>query len=217
MPLIARSRLGQTVNLDVYPYTASSTVLLADWVPGAERVLVTWSKAHPDQNGRDIKDIAADWGCTVEEACARLQPAGAIYFQMDEADLQRVLRFPDAMIGSDGLPHDDVPHPRLWGTFPRVLGHYCRELKLFSLEEAVHRMTGVPARVFHLADRGEIRADAVADIVLFDADAILDTATFAEPKRPAAGVAQVIVAGETVWRDGTGTGARPGRLLRRAA
>ena len=169
LAVIADARARQSVNLDVYPYVASSTVLLTDWIGDAERVLVTWSAPHPELKGRDFESIRGQWGCSIEEAVERLSPAGAIYFKMDEEDLQRILRFEDAMIGSDGLPHDAFPHPRLWGTFPRVLGHYSRELGLFSLEEAVHRMTGVPARVFGLTDRGAVRANAFADLVLFDA------------------------------------------------
>jgi N-acyl-D-amino-acid deacylase len=156
LALIAQARKTQSVNLDVYPYIASSTVLLADWVPAAEKVLVTWSVPHPELNGKDLADICAQWDVDTNEAVDRLSPAGAIYFQMDEEDLQRIMAFDDAMIGSDGLPHDEVPHPRLWGTFPKVLGHYSRERKLFELEEAVHRMSGVTARVFGFADRGEI-------------------------------------------------------------
>ena len=212
---IADARARQSVNLDVYPYTASSTVLLADWIADAERVLVTWSVPHPELKGRDFEDIRSEWGCSVGEAVERLSPAGAIYFKMDEEDLRRILRFQDAMIGSDGLPHDTFPHPRLWGTFPRVLGHYCRELGLFSLEEAVHRMTGVPARVFGLAGRGVVRTGAFADIVLFDPDRISDEADFSEPTRPARGIYQVIVNGKQVWRGGEWTGAKPGRILQR--
>ena len=212
---IAHARAKQTVNLDVYPYIAGSTVLLADWVAGTDRVLVTWSAPYPDFKGRDFEDIRSQWGCSVEEAVERLSPAGAIYFKMNEEDLQRILRFQDAMIGSDGLPHDAFPHPRLWGTFPRVLGHYCRELGLFSLEEAVHRMTGVPARVFGLTDRGTIRAGACADLVLFDDERIIDESDFSVPTRPAIGIYQVIVNGQQIWRGGEWTGAKPGRILRR--
>ena len=212
---IARARSRQSVDLDVYPYVASSTVLLTDWIAGAERVLVTWSTPHPECKGRDFESIRSEWGCGVEEAVERLSPAGAIYFKMDEEDLRRILRFQDAMIGSDGLPHDTFPHPRLWGTFPRVLGHYSRELGLFSLEEAVHRMTGVPARVFGLAGRGAIRAGALADLVLFDPEQVADEADFSAPTRPARGIYQVIVNGKQVWRGGEWTGAKPGRILRR--
>ena len=97
-----------------------------------------------------------------------LQPAGAIYFSMDEADVERILAYPETMIGSDGLPHDEFPHPRLWGAFPRVLGHYARQRHLFTLEEAVHRMTGLPADRFRLAGRGRIAPGLAADLVVFD-------------------------------------------------
>lgn len=212
---IREARAHQTVDLDVYPYTASSTVLIAESVASSERVLITWSTPHPECAGRDLADICAEWGVAVDEAVARLQPAGAIYQQMDEDDLRSVLSFEDAMIGSDGLPHDEFPHPRLWGTFPRVLGHYSRDVGLFSLEQAVRRMTAVPARVFGLVDRGDVRAGAFADLVVLDPQTIIDSASFESPKQPATGIREVIVNGDRVWRDNGPTGERPGRLLRR--
>ena len=148
-------------------------------------------------------------------AVERLQPAGAVYFTMDEGDVRRILSYPHTMIGSDGLPHDTHPHPRLWGTFPRVLGHYCREERLFPLEEAVRRMTGLPAQQFRLTDRGSLAVGAYADIVVFDPATVIDRATFEAPMTPAAGIDTVIVNGRIVWRAGTATGARPGRALRR--
>jgi N-acyl-D-amino-acid deacylase len=119
------------------------------------------------------------------------------------------------MIGSDGLPHDVHPHPRLWGTFPRVLGHYCREVGLFALETAVRKMTGLSAARFGLAGRGILAKGAYADVTVFDPAAVIDRATFAEPTLPAAGIAHVFVNGRPVWRDGKPTGERPGRALRR--
>ena len=113
LALIERAREAQSVDLDVYPYTASSTVLLVDWIEDAERVLVTWSEPHPGVAGRELAAIAAEWGIGLRDAAERLLPAGAIYFSMHEDDLRRVLAFPRAMIGSDGLPHDAHPHPRL--------------------------------------------------------------------------------------------------------
>lgn len=214
LPAIAAARQHQPVALDVYPYVAGSTVLDARRMMNASRVIVTWSKSHPEMAGRDLDAIAAEWGIEMADAAERLKPAGAIYFIMDEDDVRRVLAFPHAMIGSDGLPHDSHPHPRLWGTFPRVLGHYARDLGLFSLETAVYRMTGLPAAQFGLTGRGAIRPGAFADMVLFDPDTVIDRATFADPIQPAAGIELVMVNGRVVWRDGAHTGARPGRALR---
>ena len=221
LALIAQvqAQAGQALDLDVYPYVAGSTVLLMPIVARSEKVIVSWSEPHPEAAGRPLDDVAREWGCGLPEAVDRLQPAGGIYFMMDEADLARILRFPGAMIGSDGLPHDVFPHPRLWGTFPRVLGRYSREQGLIGLEDAVYRMTGKPAEVFGLAGRGAVRAGAFADLVVFDPDTIIDAATFEDPIRPAAGVRSVFVNGREVWANGAAAasaGPRPGRLLRRA-
>jgi N-acyl-D-amino-acid deacylase len=178
---------------------------------------VSWSEKHPEFAGWELSSIAERLGVTQEQAVERLLPAGAIYFAMDEDDVQRVLAFPHTMIGSDGLPHDAFPHPRLWGTFPRVLGHYCRELSLFSLEEAVHKMTGLTAQTFGLPGRGTLVPGAYADITIFDPMMVTDGATFKQPMTPAIGIDTVIVNGEIVWRDGQSTGARPGRILSRTA
>jgi N-acyl-D-amino-acid deacylase len=176
---------------------------------------VTWSKPHPELSGKDLAEAARALGVSEAEAIERLQPAGAIYFMMDEADVQRILAYPHTMIGSDGLPHDARPHPRLWGTFPRVLGHYAREVGLFSLETAVHKMTGLTAERFGLKDRGVLREGAYADIALFDPEQVIDAATFDDPVRPAKGIHTVMVNGIPVWSNGTPTGARPGRVLMR--
>ena len=215
LPMIEAAASRQQVSLDVYPYAMSSTVLLPDRLADSKRVLITWSEPHPEAAGRDLSDIAAEHGVPEEEMALRLLPAGAIYFAMSEEDVQRVLRFPRAMIGSDGIPHDPRPHPRLWGTFPRVLGHYSRELGLMPLEEAVHRMTGLPADRFGLDGRGAIEAGAVADLCLFDPETVIDKADFENPLAPADGIHTVLVAGEPVWANGGPTGARPGKALRR--
>ena len=217
LPKIAAAMAKQPVGLDAYPYTASSTVLRADYIGFALKILVAWSKPHPEAAGRELGEIAREWGVSELEACARLQPGGAIYFSMDEEDVRRVLAFEHTMIGSDGLPHDVHPHPRLWGTFARVLGRYSREEKLFALEEAVRRMTGLPAARFGLAGRGRLAQGAYADITVFDPASIIDRATFDAPMTPAAGIHLVLVNGEAVWREGKSTGARPGRVLRRQA
>src|SRR5215831_2803316 len=215
LPVIAAAMARQEVGLDAYPYIASSTVLSAAQVARALKVLVTWSKSAPEQAGRELAAIAADWGVSQTEAVERLQPAGGVYWTMDEADVQRVLRFEHTMIGSDGLPHDTHPHPRLWGAFPRVLGHYCRELALFGFEEAVRRMTGLSAARFGLSGRGILAAGAYADITVFDPETVADRATFETPTMPAAGIEHVFVNGRPVWSEGKPTGERPGRALRR--
>jgi len=215
LPCIDRARAGQAVGLDAYPYIAGSTTLDSGRSLDAERVLVTWSEPHPEAQGRDLDEVAAEMGLSRDDAVAALLPAGGIFFMMDEADVRQVLAYPHTMIGSDGLPHDAHPHPRLWGTFPRVLGHYVREVGLFGLEEAVRKMTSLTARQFGLKDRGILRAGAYADLVLFDPDTILDRATFENPKQPAAGIEAVWVNGRTVWESGAHSGARPGRALRR--
>ena len=215
LPLIEKAMRTQPVSLDCYPYCASSTILTYGRTLVASKTLVTWSDKHPEFAGMAIDDIATRMGVSIEEAVARLVPAGAIYFAMDENDVQRILGFEHTMIGSDGLPHDAAPHPRLWGTFPRVLGHYARDVGLFSLETAVHKMTGLTAKTFGLGDRGLLKEGHAADIVLFDPETIEDSATFDSPKRPARGIELVFVNGLPVWRDGKPTGERPGRVLRR--
>jgi N-acyl-D-amino-acid deacylase len=175
--------------------------------------------------GKRLDEIAAMRGIepTIENG-ARLvvdlldkAPAQAIYHSINEPDLERILVHPATMIASDGgvvVFGKDAPHPRSYGTFPRVLGRYVREKKLLSLEEAVRKMTSLPAARMRLADRGLLRPGMKADIVVFDAARIADRATYENPHQYAEGVAHVIVNGEFVLRDGTMTGARPGQVLR---
>jgi N-acyl-D-amino-acid deacylase len=215
LAFITRHMRGQPIGLDCYPYSASSTVLSAERVAAAPRVLVTWSKPHPEHSGKDLAVVAKEMGVTTQEAVARLLPAGGIYFSMDERDVQRILAFEPTMIGSDGLPHDAFPHPRLWATFPRVLGHYSRELGLFPLERAVHKMTGLTARTFGLQDRGVLRPGAFADITVFDPATVDEAATFENPMALSKGIDSVVVNGSVAWQQRRATGARSGRVLRR--
>jgi N-acyl-D-amino-acid deacylase len=206
----------QKVDFDVYPYVAGSTVLMPDKLRPDVPVKITWSIPHPELQGRWLHDIAADWNLGLRDAAERLLPAGAIFFQMDEDDVKRILAHPLSMIGSDGLPHDSFPHPRLWGAFPRVLGHYARDLGLFSMETAIHKMTGRVASVFGLPDRGVIRPGAFADLVLFDPETVRDAADFVNPTQPAEGILQTWVAGQPAYVYGLGaTTARAGRLVTR--
>ena len=211
------ARKKQPIGLDVYPYIAASTVLDSHWVTEAEKVLVTWSDPIPEAAGRELADLAQEWNMSIQEAADAILPAGGVFYMMSEEDVQAIMKYPHTMIGSDGLPHDTHPHPRLWGTFPRVLGHYSRDCALFPMEEAVHRMTGLSARQFGLKDRGVIRAGAFADLVIFDPREIADRATFAEPTKTASGIETVIVNGRVAWNEGGSSGARPGRVLRREA
>lgn len=215
LSFIEKNMAKQPICLDCYPYTAGSTILSADRAASSTRVIVSWSKTLPEYAGQDLADIAKKMGVSQDEAVQRLLPAGAIYFRMDEADVQRILKFDQTMIGSDGLPHDAAPHPRLWGSFPRVLGHYGRLLGLFSLETAVYKMTGLTAKNFGLKDRGVLKEGAYADLTLFDADTVDEVATYEQPIAPARGIDTVIVNGTMVWCEGRSTGARPGQVLTR--
>ena len=203
----------QEIGLDCYPYIASSTVIRADRLSQSTRVIITWSKPHPEFAGVDLPEVARRLGVTETAAVERIKPAGAIYFMLDEKDVQRILAYDHTMVGSDGLPHDARPHPRLWGTFPRVLGHYARDVGLFPLEVAVHKMTGLSASRFGLDGRGTLRIGHFADITIFDPATVADAATFDDPVRPATGIDCVIVNGVPVWENGGPTGRRPGRLL----
>jgi len=216
LPLIAERMKKQKICLDCYPYAASSTILSWSRARIAKKVLITWSRPHPEFNGMALSDVAQRLGCSEEEAVAQVLPAGAIYFSMDEDDVQRILAFEQTMIGSDGLPHDARPHPRLWGSFPRVLGHYSRGLGLFPLETAVWKMTGLTAANFGLTDRGVIREGAFADLTVFDPETIGDAASFENPEQPSTGIEQVYVNGTLAWALGAPTGARTGRVLKRS-
>ncbi len=141
----------------------------------------------------------------------------AIFHAYDEPDVERFLQSPFGMIGSDGSltrPGDGAPHPRAFGTFPRVLGHYVRERKILSLEEAVRKMTSFPAARLGLQDRGLLRVGLAADVTVFDPSAIADRATFTDPHHYSVGVRFVVVNGQVTVKDGTHTGARAGRVLR---
>ncbi len=223
LKLIERLRETHKVDFDVYPYYAGSTVLMPARVRDDVPVKIAWSVPHPEMEGMMLADVARRWNLSLKEAAEKLLPAGAILFQMDEADVRRIMQHPLSMIGSDGLPHDRFPHPRLWGCFPRVLGHYARDLKLFSMETAIHKMTGRVAEVFGIADRGVLRPGAYADLVLFDPATVRDRADFDHPTRVADGILETWVNGQSAYVHGQGapgarqgaTEARAGRLVTR--
>jgi N-acyl-D-amino-acid deacylase len=229
----ARAR-GLDVTADQYPYTAGSTSLHAvvqnglfrrDSLAGigqvsAEQVLIASAPEHPEWEGRTVAALAGAWGLDVAAAADRIlaeegEACFVIIFMMDEADVRTVLAHSTTMIGSDGVPAGSKPHPRLYGCFARILGHYVREEKVIDLPTAIHRMTGRPAAKFRLADRGALRPGAYADLVVFDPARIADVATYDAPRRFPEGIRAVYVNGVAVARDGAHTGARPGRALRR--
>jgi N-acyl-D-aspartate/D-glutamate deacylase len=209
------ARATQPTGCDCYPYAAGSSTLDLRQVDERVEITITWSTPYPEIAGRSLAWIATAWSMTQMEAARRVQPAGAIYHSISEEDMRRILRHPATMIGSDGLPNDPLPHPRLWGTFPRVLGRYSREEKLFSLAEAVHKMTGMPAQRFGIAGRGLIRRGYCADLTLFDPEKIMDTATYADPVRTAEGIERVWVNGVLSYTAQGATLERAGRFVPR--
>jgi len=169
------------------------------------------------QAGKDPFDFVFD--LLIEERAS----VGCVYFIIDEADLALAMKQPWVAVGSDGSSlavegplRAGVPHPRNFGTFPRVLGRYVRELKVISLEEAIRKMTSLPASILGLADRGTIKEGQWADLVIFDPATVADKATFEDPFQYPVGIDTVLVNGTVVLDEGTHTNARPGKVLRRA-
>jgi N-acyl-D-amino-acid deacylase len=201
------------VCVDCYPYTASSTMLDPDKADRATRVQVAWSEAQPDAAGCDLDELAQRWSCSRREAARRLVPGGAIYFAMNVEDVRAILTHPLTMVGSDGLPHDAAPHPRLWGAFARVVGPLVRDEGWLTLESAVHKMTGLPAQRLGLPDRGRVASGARADLVVFDPAQISDRATYDAPCLPPTGIACVIINGRVRVRGGRLVDGANGRVL----
>jgi N-acyl-D-amino-acid deacylase len=218
LPAIERHAANQAVAFDVYPYNASSTSLGSRPPRADVPIQITTSVPHPEMAGRLLSAVAEEWGVSLQDAMNRLMPGGGIFHAMAEEDVQRIMAHPLSMIGSDGGPLAKQPHPRLWGTFPRVLGHYSRDLGLFPLETAIHKMTGRPAATFGIEGRGVLREGAFADLVLLDAATVKDRATFDAPKQVADGIVEVWVNGQSVYTHAAGASETPaGRLLRRVA
>ena len=197
---IEQNRKTQKISCDCYPYNASSSTLDLAQVTEDFDIFITWSQPHPEKSEQSLATIAKQWQVSLMEAAKRLQPAGAVYHGMLEDDVRQFLQLSFSMIGSDGLPCDPHPHPRLWGTFPRVLGHYSRDHKILALAQAIHKMTGLSATEFNLKQRGFIREGYYADIVLFDANTVQDVASFTEPVAISQGIEKVWVNGRLSYQ-----------------
>lgn len=195
---------------------------------GWDTIMVTSvaSERNADLAGMRIDDIARHWRTTPPRAVIRLlaeeeMRVESVFFSMSEDDVATVLSAPFCSIGSDasarafaGITARGVPHPRTYGTFPRVFGRYVRQRRVFDTAEAVRRMTSLPAAQFGLRDRGTIAPGMHADLVVFDPDTVMDRATYEHPYAAPDGIRDVYVNGRAVLRAGALTGARPGRVLR---
>ena len=210
----ARARITQDVNVNGSDGCHGVTV---EW----ETIQISGvgNSALDEYVGRTIDTIAADSGLAPvdvffdllqrdELATTILQHVG------HEENVRAIMVHPKHMGGSDAILVGDRPHPRAWGTFPRYLGHYVREVGLLSLEECVNHLTGRAAQRLRLTDRGFIRKGYAADLVLFEPATVTDTATFDDPKQQARGISHVIVNGECAIDDGQPTGRLAGRALR---
>ena len=182
----------------------------------------TWDRSI---EGKSIPEIAAlkdrppGVSSEIDTILELLENGGAkmLFHKMSEADVERILSYPNTAVASDGRVIEygvGVPHARSYGTNARVLGEFVRKRKVLTLEDAVRRMTSLPARTFGFSDRGLIRVGAAADLVLFDPERVADTATLIEPHSYSVGFALVAVNGAVVVENDTTTGARPGKVLR---
>jgi N-acyl-D-amino-acid deacylase len=226
-------KAGSDITADAYPYTAwasTITVLVPsrrhddrteveqrlEVVGGADKVLITTCAAHRDYEGKTLEEIAKAKGISPAEIYIEIVKDGGasvVCNSMNEADVKAFYQRPWVMVSSDG--GIGGRHPRGTGTFPRVLGKFVRENNWFSLEEAVRKMSAMPAKRLNLKDRGLIKKGMKADLVLFDKDRVTDRNTFTEPQILSEGIETVWVNGKTVWDGGKVTGNLAGEILRR--
>ena len=193
-----------------------------------DRVMISRAGGRPEYSGKFISELAAQAGKTPADWIfdALLETnldVGMITFMIDEENVRLGLSHPKVVIGSDSLPMpfsgplaEGCPHPRGFGSFVRVLGKYCRDEKLFSLEEGISKMTGRPAALFGLTDRGLIKEGLVADLAVFNPETVADRANYGDPFHRPSGVEYVVIAGAPAVIKGQYTGVRVGRVLRRS-
>ncbi|MBT3996621.1 MAG: D-aminoacylase [Chloroflexi bacterium] len=225
---------GRDVTADQYPYTARSTMLFAlvqngtfnDSEGGAmgksepSEVLLCSVPGQEDFEGRSLQSFVEEFDLPGEEAANKLlrdysDSILVAAFGMDEGDVRMVMAHSSTMIGTDGLDRGSKPHPRAWGTYPRVLGKYVREEGVISLENAIYKMTHMPAAKFGIANRGLVKEGYFADLVLFDPDTVIDRATYEDSRVAPTGMPHVIVNGKFAVKNGEHAGSRSGRALRR--
>ena len=224
---------GLNVHSDQYPYNAGSTSLFAivqnnafttgDGGMGSatgDKVLISSSSKDPSIEGKTLGDLCDEYDLPEQEAAQKLlsnDPDIFIVIEgMVEDDIARILAHPTTMIGSDGVPLPGKPHPRLYGCFPRVLGKYSREDGVISMQEAIHKMTGLSATKSNLNDRGFIKKGLNADIVIFDEGTIIDKATYDNPRVYPEGIIHVFIDGEFAVKNGEQTDLRAGKVAKRS-
>lgn len=187
-------------------------------------IYVSRFEKHPEYEGKNLQEILVSQGKdpTVANAAdliidiERIGGAGGIFFQMDEHDVEALMRLPYTMHASDGSVQvlgEGVPHPRNYGTFPRVIAHYVREKGVLSLEEAIRKMTSLPAQIFRIRERGILKEGMFADITIFDFQSFEDKATFTEPHQYSQGLKYVIVNGEVVVEENIHKRKLPGMVI----
>lgn len=192
----------------------------ADW----DKIRISYSGTHPEVLGKSIEEVSRMWGADPVTTIAKLLidddgVTNVVIHTMSEDDVTEAISHPLVAVGSDGSVMkfgEGMPHPRNYGTFPRVIAKYVRELKVLSLSEAVRKMTSLPARKLGLYDRGLLRPGFKADLVIFNYYTIRDKATFENPHTYSTGIEYLLVNGKLVIREGGHTGAKPGKLLRRS-
>ena len=229
----AAQKAGQDVTADAYPYTAwasTITVLVPSRrhedrseietglanVGGADKVLITSHAANRSYEMKTMAEIAASKNISPVDLYIEIVKnggAGVVCNSMSEDDVRAFYQRTWVMVASDG--GIGSRHPRGTGTFTRVLGRFVRENKWSSLEDAIRKMTSMPAKRLGLKDRGLIKKGMKADLVLFDAATVIDNATFAEPQKISVGIRSVYVNGTRVWDGSKVTGVMPGMILKR--
>jgi len=225
----ARRMVERIRDLDQRPRIVAATRGLVANGIREDRIMLSHTAYEPHRRfqGQRIGDIARTMGLEPAEAIVELVDRAegrvdAIYFVMREEDVEYALRLPWTTIGSDGAAMSSTDrvggesaHPRSYGTFPRILGHYVRDRKILELPDAIRKMTSLAASRLGLTDRGLLSPGMKADVVVFDPATIADHATYEQPMQRSTGVRWVVVNGQVVLEEGEHTGARPGRVLRR--